>query len=75
MYAGRIANGEVFVRTGIGFHATNNCFNENARGEILTCAFFAFAGRFFKQTLECRSLHVNVEASPFRFVDQTEQFL
>ena len=46
--AGWIADREFFVSARIGFHATNDRLDENARREVLARALLAFARSLFK---------------------------
>jgi hypothetical protein len=73
--AGRVADRELRVRTGIGFDAADNRLDEDAWRKILSCTFLPFASCFFQQPFERRRLYVDIERGPLGFIDNADELL
>jgi len=50
-------------------HHADDGLDEDARGEVLACALFAFARSLFEQALERRAFDIDVHGGPVFLVD------
>ena len=70
-----IADREVGLLPGIGFHAPDNRLDQDTRREVLPGTLLPFARRLLQKSLERLAFHINVEFGPLRLIDETDQVL
>lgn len=70
--AGGVADGVLFVCSGVGAHDVDDGLYEHARGEVLPRSLLSLGGGFFQQSFEGRALDVDLHGGPVLFVDHVD---